>query len=195
MSDAGRIVEAEDCTTGACYTHHMIVRGTNIQFVSVERVRNSGARRIVRPTGPNGEREVFWEPRMPAADVSFPRGYVLVHDTTGALLDRCDLYIVRDRGRGAKNAPEDVLQDAENYFIDQFDRPMPLTYGSVEIPEGPWVRLARVRLIRYRRAGFVKPFEHEYDPPVDVRYSKRTLGWRLPLPNGCIVDEHGFRWP
>jgi len=65
----------------------------------------------------------------------------------------------------------------------------------VEIPEGPWAHLARARLIRYKRPGFKKPFEHEYDPPVDVRYSKRVLGYRLPLPYGCVVDDHGFRWP
>jgi len=192
MSEPGRVLEATDCTTGACYTHYILERGYNISFVSTEQVRRSGARRIVR----NGE--VFWEPRMPRADVTFPRGFVLVHDTTGELLNRCDMYIVR-RKRGAKLAPEDVPEnvysDARSYFVDKNDRELPLASGSVEIPEGPWVRLARVRLIRYRRAGFTLPFEHFYDPPVEVHYSRRTLGYRLPLPNGCVVDDHGFRWP
>lgn len=198
MSGAGHIVEATDCTTGACYTHWILERGYNISFVSTEQVRRSGAKRFVRPTGPNGEREVYWEPRLPRADVTFPRGFVLVHDTTGELLHRCDMYIVRKK-RGAKFAPDDVpqnvLNDAESYFVDQHEKALPILGGSVEIPQGPWVRLARVRLIRYRRAGFSKPFEHAYDPPVEVHYSRGTLGYRLPLPNGCIVDDHGFRWP
>lgn len=195
MTERGVIAEATACDTCACYIRHIIVRGHNIKFVSEEQVRRSGAKRVVRPTGPDGQNEVYWEPRIPRADVTFPSGFVLVHDTTGELLDRCDFYIVRLRGQGAKNAPSDVLKDAKSYFIDQYDHPMPLDYRSVEIPEGPWRKLARVRLIRYKRRGYVKPFEHLYDPAVEVHYSTRTLGYRLPLPYGCIVDDHGFRWP
>ncbi len=191
MTERGVIAEATECDTGACYTRHVIVRGHNVKFVSEEQVRRSGARRYVRPTGPNRENEVYWQPRIPRADVTFPTGFVVVP----GLLDRCDFYIVRLHRGGAKNAPADVIEDAKSYFIDQYDRPMQLEYGEVEIPEGPWRKLARVRLIRYKRRGFAKPFEHLYDPPVEVQYSERVLGYRLPLPDGCIVDDHGFRWP
>lgn len=185
----GQIAEATACAEGVCETAHVLVRGTHIEFLSVEQVRRSGATRAVQ------EGDVIWSPRTPPADIRFPRGFVLVHDTTGRLLEKCDLYVVKWRPGGAKNAPSDVLADAREYFVDQSGRALPIRYGSVEIPAGSWSKIARVKYIRYRRAGRIKPMEHEYQVPVDLRYCRRPLAWRLPLPDGCVVDDRGFVWP
>lgn len=187
--EAGRLADATVCDAGGCYSSHFLVRGSCIEFLSVEALRRSGAKREVK----NGE--VYWSPRMPTADIKLPKAYVLVHDTVGALLSKCDLYVVRWKTKGSQEPSKDVLQDAHDYFLDSNDQPLPLSYGSVEIPEGPWSRVARVALIRYRRPGFAKPFEHDYNPAVDVYDCMRPLAWRLPLPQGCVVDKHGFRWP
>lgn len=195
MTEAGRIAEATVCDARGCYSSHFLVRGTRIEFLSVEALRKSGAKREVRNDGPGGEGQVYWSPRMPPADIRLPPSYVLVHDTVGALLSKCDLYVVRWRRSGSKEMSKDILDDAREYFVNGSNQQLPLSYGSVEIPEGPWHRESRVALIRYRRPGFAKPFEHAYEPNVDVYYSERPLAWRLPLPAGCVVDSHGFVWP
>lgn len=189
MADSGRIAEATVCDARGCYSSHFLVRGTHVEFLSVEALRRSGAKREER----NGE--VFWEPSMPRADVVMPPSYVLVHDTVGALLDKCDLYVVRWRRGGSKRMEKNILDDARDYFVDGNEKPLPLSYGSVEIPEGPWRKVAQTTLIRYRRPGFSKPFEHAYGLPVDVYDCARPYALRLPLPQGCVVDSHGFRWP
>lgn len=189
MTASGRLAEATVCDAKGCYSSHFLVRGTHIQFLSTEQLKRSGAKREVE------DGQVYWSPRMPPADIKLPPAYVLVHDTIGAVLSKCDLYVVRWRGGSHKEATKDVLTDAHEYFIAENDQQLPLSYGSVEIPEGPWSRVARVALIRYRRPGFAKPFEHLYEPAVDLYDTLRPLAWRLPLPIGCRVDSHGFVWP
>jgi hypothetical protein len=189
MTEAGRIAEATVCDSRGCYSSHFLVRGTRIEFLSTEALKKSGAKRETKND------LVYWSPRMPAADVKLRSDYVLVHDTVGRLLSKCDLYVVRWRRKGSKEIAKDILEDAREYFVNGDNRQLPLSYGSVEIPEGPWHREARVALIRYRRPGFSRPFEHAYDPPVDMYYCESPLAWRLPLPSGCVVDSHGFRWP
>lgn len=189
MTDSGRLADATVCDARGCYSSHFLVRGTRIEFLSVEGLKKSGAKRETKND------LVYWSPRMPKADIVLPTGYVLVHDTVGALLSKCDLYVVRWRSGGSKEIPNDILEDAHKYFIDGKNRQLPLSYGSVEIPGGPWDLETKVALIRYRRPGFSRPFEHAYDPAVEVHYCERPLAWRLPLPSGCIVDSHGFVWP
>jgi hypothetical protein len=187
--ESGRLAEATVCDARGCYSSHFLVRGTRIEFLSTEALRKSGAKREVK------DGLVYWSPRMPKADVTLPRDYVLVHDTIGAALSKCDLYVVRWRRGGSKEPSKDILEDAHAYFVNGDEQQLPLSFGSVEIPDGSWHREARVALIRYRRPGFIKPFEHDFNPPVDVYYCERPLAWRLPLPNGCVVDSHGFRVP
>lgn len=189
MSDSGRIADATVCDARGCYSSHFLVRGTHIEFLSVEAMKASGAKREIR------DEKVYWSPRMPPADIKLPKAYVLVHDTVGELLSKCDLYVVRWRRGGSKELSKDILDDAQKYFVNDSNAQLPLSFGSVEIPQGPWSRVARVAIIRYRRPGFTRPFEHEYDPAVEVYDCVRPLAWRLPLPNGCRVDSHGFVWP
>jgi hypothetical protein len=189
----GRLAEATVCDTGGCYTSHLLVRGTHIEFVTVDQVRKyscgSGRGRT--------SKECRLDPKRLPSDVHLPRSHVLVHDTTGYLLDQCDLYVVRWRGARRNRSEPDgaALSDAEKYFVRLDGSPVPIRTGSVEIPEGPWRKECLVKLIRYRRAGIEVPYEHEYAVPVELKQMSRPLAWRLPLPESCIVDNRGFVRP
>lgn len=189
----GRLAEATVCDTGACYTSHLLVRGTHIEFVTVDQLRRYGCGNG-RQKAP---KECRLDPRRVPSDVRLPRSHVLVHDTTGYLLDKCELYVVRWRGARRRNPTSDdpAMIDAEKYFVTEDGSPVPIRTGSVEIPDGAWRKVARVKYIRYRRAGYQTPFEHEYDVPVDLEDTMRPLAWRLPLPEGCVVDNRGFVRP
>src|SRR6185503_17610052 len=163
----GRVAEATVCDDGSCRTSQLLVRGTHIEFVSVDQLRRYGCGNGTS----KAPKECRLDPKRVPSDIRIPRSHVLVHDTTGYLLDPCEFYVVRWRGGSRRRvAPNDnderALIDAENYFINEGGAPVPIRDGSVEIPEGPWRRVARVKFIRYRRAGYQIPFEHEYDVPV-----------------------------
>lgn len=199
-SNVARIAEATVCDAKGCYDGHLMVRGDQISFLSVQRwkqLQKKGYKREVQ----NGD--VIWTPEMPKSDIELPSGFVLVHDTTGELLSKCDLYVLKWRGKKSTNAGksdadlinEKLLRDAEEYFVSESGKELRPGLGVVEIPDGSWTKVASVQFIRYRRPGFVKPFEHDYDPAVDVYDCLSPLAWRLPLPTGCVVDSRGFVWP
>lgn len=177
MSKAARVAKA--CSSRAC--GWMLVRGDRVSFVSVEREKQTGAHELD-------------EKRMPS-DIVIPAGYVLVGDTTGAVFDRCNFYVVKwhDGGQRVGTAKgNEALQHAQEYFGDGAT----LRSGAVDIPKGPWQRVAKVKYIRYRRVGeHAGSYEHTYEIPVDLQYCKSPLAWRIPLPQGCVVDERGFVWP
>lgn len=140
---------------------------------------------------------MIWEPSQPPADVRIPASHVLVHDTTGDLLSRCDLYAVKwHRARTENLLDTSVSSEALNDAREYFGISAAPEIGLVDIPEGPWRRFARVQFIRYRRAGNSGGlFEHEYDPTIDLYVCERPLAFRVALPTGCIVDDRGFVWP
>lgn len=176
-----RVAQTEVCDSKTCWQGHLLVRGDKISFVSTEQVKEVGYHAL--------------DPDAMPADIELPGNYVLVHDTAGELLNRCDLYVVRwypDSGRSVhKNLASKALRDARAYFGDGST----IKLGSVDIPEGPWKREAKVKCIRYRRHGYDKLFEHTYDTPVDLFTTDSPLAWRVSLPAGCIVDERGFVRP
>lgn len=176
-----RVAKTEVCDTKACYQGHLLVRGDKISFVSTEQVRRVGYHAL--------------DPDAMPSDIELPGNYVLVHDTAGELLNRCDFYVVRwytDRGQSDHSKiGSKALRDAHAYFGSGTS----IKLGSVDIPEGPWKRETKVKCIRYRRHGYDKLFEHTYDVPVDLFTTDRPLAWRVSLPSGCIVDERGFVRP
>lgn len=178
--EAGRVAEMTVCDASGCDTSIVLVRGTHVEFVTDEQVAKYGKHKL--------------DPvRMPS-DVKIHRSYVLVHDTTGRLFDPCDFYVVRWLGgRSRVNVNDPAIVDAQSYFGPD----VPIRSGSVEtIPSGVvWQHEARVKFIRYRRAGYDKPFEHEYAELVPLRVSERPVAWRLPLPVSCVVNDHGFVKP
>jgi hypothetical protein len=177
-----RIAKTTVCDSRQCRTGNLLVRGTHIEFVSVEQVRRVGRHKLDYYAMPS--------------DVVIPAEFVLVQDTSGELLRRCDFYIVRaKKGGGMVASPQSriVLHDAQEYFGNGSRMPS----GNVDIPNGPWHRLGKVQFIRYRRWGHAKAFyEHEYSPTVVLEQTARGAhAWRLPLPGGCQVDSRGFGWP
>jgi len=188
----GRVAEAEICESGLCNVGNLLVRGDKVSFLSVERYqefqKSGGSRR-------EEDGRVIWEPEMPASDVVLPGGYVVVHDTTGNLLSKCDLYIVKWyslQGVSVSDLPHRELSAARKYYGAK----TPIKVGSVDVPDGSWSEVGDVQFIRYFRAGHAQDtYEHMFDPPVKVYDCDSPLAWRLPLPEGCIVDDRGFVWP
>ena len=191
-----RIAELKVCDDDGCDVGHLLVRGDRISFLSVEadeKYRRMGYTRKVE------DGMVYWDPEMPDSDVELEEDFVLVQDTTGQLLTRCDFYALRSRNKSAQVDTSvidaEALGDAREYFVSESGREITISHVSVEFPEGSWKSEARVKYIRYRRPGFAKPFEHPYDPDVELFVCERPLAWRLALPSGCVVDSRGFVWP
>ena len=200
---------AEACNDRFC--SHLLVRGDVIQFVSVEQFRRMGGiKRQPEQPGPGWQfvvedeqtRAGYW---TPPTDIKLPQNFVLVHDTSGELLTRCEMYIVRwhNGARQTSSMHRDDINAALDYF-KHGDKPTPpseikLRVGSVDIPKKPaWGRRTKVRIIRYRRHGFRDGMDHiyEWDPAVWLYSSTRgPLAFRLSLPNGCIADWRGFVKP
>lgn len=187
------VVEAEVCETGLCNIGHLLVRGDRVSFVSVEQLEKSGAKRTV------DDGRVYWDPAPPKSDVVMEKGYVVVHDPSGALLSSCDLYVVKwhriytSSVSDVDEVSPEVLAAAKEYYGAK----TPISVGSVEFPEGPWSRIAgKMALIRYRRYGVDQDdYEHVWDPSVSLFICKHPIAFRLPLPEGCVVDERGFVRP
>lgn len=170
---------AKTCSA-KCGCTQLLVRGDMISFVSVEQSRRVGCAKGNCPMKLDDE-------AMPS-DITLPKTFVLVHDTEGVVLGKCDFYVVRWRPGRAPNA---VPAAAQKYFGEGAQ----IQGGSVEVPAGPWKRVCRVRFIRYRRHGYEKGFEHEYDVPVWLFSCAKPLAWKIELPTGCVVTERGFIRP
>ena len=178
---------AQACNSKLCA--HLLVRGDQIEFVSVERARQVKCGPKSCPTA--------LDERAMKSDIKLPRGFVLVHDTTGDLLPRCEFYVVRyykERANNVSKLHKNDLEAARAYFAmgDNPPSTIRLETGSVDLPKGPWRRVAKIRLIRYRRQNYKLGFEHFYDPPVWLSKSESTLAWKLSLPNACLVTKDGF---
>lgn len=192
-----RIARAQQCDDQGCDVAHLLVRGTHVSFISTEAAKkyakqNGG--RIPRATDEYGV-ETTTDERVVHPDIVIPTDFVLVHDTKAALLNRCELYLLRWRKGGAGDTslihPDDV-QAAHDYFGSGYQ----LQHGSVELPDGKWERVAKVAFIRYTRQGqHAAKYEHEFEPPAWIYDCTRPLSWKLKLPNGCIVDDRGFVRP
>lgn len=174
------LARAEECDDKSCTVSHLLVRGDHISFVSSEQARKVG----VHPLD---------DTKMPS-DIALPADFVVVHDTSATLFDPCHMHIVKwRRGRkGLSTVHNKDVQVARKYF----GRNSQLKVGDVEVPQGPWKRVAKISFIRYRREGYAKGnYEHEFKPPVYLYSTTNPLAWKLRLPNGCIVDERGFVRP
>lgn len=176
-----RLAQTRICDAGYCEAGDLLVRGDRISFVSTEQIRKVGRHKL--------------DPVAMPSDVKLPNSYVVVHDPTETLLNKCDMYFVRwrnvSRNRVLTVHPE-LMKIARAYFGSGSE----ISRGTVDIPKGPWHRECEVQFIRYRREGDdSNHYEHEYDVPVRLMYTTRPLAWRLPLPEGCVVNAHGFVRP
>lgn len=128
-----------------------------------------------------------------------PAEFVVVQDVSGSRKRACDFYICRASERRSIRADGRHVSDAA---VDAAKR----WYGgdghvagrTVNVPDGPWHREAQIDAIWYRRhavRGLGGRYEHSYSPSVPLYVSSRPKGWRVALPDGCIVDERGFVYP
>jgi hypothetical protein len=193
---------AEACNSRLCA--HLLVRGDQIEFVSAEQFRRMGGLKFQKESPGPGWQHVdddsddgYW---TPPSDIWLPRSYVLVHDTTGDLLSRCELYVVkwhRTRVNSVESMHKNDVEAARDYF-SMGDAPtdtIRLETGSIVIPRGPWSKKAKIKTIRYRRHGFKRDFDHTYEPNVWLSSTERPLAWKLSLPSSCVVHEEGFVRP
>lgn len=126
-----------------------------------------------------------------------PDDWGLVHDPIGVVFDPCAVVI----------CPYTVSRHSVDYENPTLGRVSHAYFGSgvqaregtVEIPPGPWHRVGRIKQIFYQRYGdlegrYYHPFS-ESAPGVELYEHASGGGYLLQLPDGCIVDSHGFVWP
>jgi hypothetical protein len=189
---------AQTCTSSTCAD--LLVRGTKISVLSIERVQQIERRH--GGTLPRDPQAGTLVTKLCPADIRFPAGFVLVHDTESSIYPRCDVFVVRwraRRGSPEKFMDQDALKTARDYFGDRAR----IQRGSVEVPAGPWSYVCNVKFIRYTRHPrtarevplFAPGHEHEYSPAVRLYSCTRPLAWKLSLAGGCIVDDRGFVVP
>jgi len=128
-----------------------------------------------------------------------PKEFVVVNDNSGKQRRSCDFYICKqlplhNSDTGSQHATASVVTAAQKWFGEA----LPPRGREVELPNPPWQRGPQIDAIWYRRhavEGLSGRYEHKYRPSVPIFVSSKPLGWRIALPDGCIVDERGFVAP
>lgn len=124
-----------------------------------------------------------------------PTALVLVHDTKGSYLRKCDFYVVAYTFRSCSTCKADAkaLQEAERYYGSG----APLETGSLDLPRGAWKSLFSIDAIRYRRKGeHADHYQHRYASPQPLYFlDGRSPSFRIRSPDGCVANERGFVYP
>lgn len=185
-----RVCDESQCT-------ELLVRGDKVSFVSLEQAESAGC--------DAADCDLHLDDKNMPADIDMiPASYVLVHDTEAAVLPKCQLFILK--ARSVKRDSGRLPKAVKEYFGSERPRTT-----AVELPSGRWNKVCKVRFIRYTRYGVAPdpknpgqvifksggrvPYEHGFDPPVDLFVCKKPLSWKLALPDGCILTTHGFEVP
>jgi hypothetical protein len=131
------------------------------------------------------------------APILLPEKNVVVHDISGEQRRSCDFYIcVQMPGSGSYRAPTDKAIDAAKRWSGTVGK---VSLQKVALPDPPWQLAAQIDAIWYRRdavEGLGGRYAHPYSPSVALYRSQRQPGgWRIALPDGCIVDERGYVSP
>jgi hypothetical protein len=126
--------------------------------------------------------------------IYMPPSHVMVHDVHGELVRTCDLYVVPyvHTRNGASDSDKSLRKKAEEYY----GKTTPLEMGTVDVPTQGWHRVAATYAIRYRRMGKHKGlYQHEFAELPWLEQNRSTLAFRLPLPDGCVLNDRGIVWP
>jgi len=126
--------------------------------------------------------------------IYMPPSFVMVHDVHGELVRSCDLYVVpyAHRENGTSSSDKSLLRKAQEYY----GKKTPLETGTVDVPTTGWHRVAATYKIQYRRMGNHKGlYEHEFSELPWLEQCRNTLAFKLPLPDGCVLNERGIVWP
>jgi len=138
--------------------------------------------------------------------VEFPESWGLVHDPGGNCSDECEIFVCPYAVRGplGKQIDSEIHNTAVSYWGEDYT----LRSGSVVIPSGPWQRVGRIVRVYYDRYGeLASKYQHPFETGDDsaVLYRQKRAGrcadnrshrtYRISLPDGCVVNAHGFVWP
>lgn len=138
--------------------------------------------------------------------VEFPESWGLVHDPVGSCVDECEIFVCPYTTTGVlrHTVPSEVMDAAQSYWGDEYR----LQEGMVELPNGPWERVGRIVRIYYDRYGeLASPYQHPFKENVKdaaVLYKQRSpqkygrssrKAYRISLPDGCVINAHGFVYP
>jgi hypothetical protein len=141
-------------------------------------------------------------------EVSLPEDWGLIHDPSGKCTDQCEVFIAPySHGRRLRNSEvQKVGRDARAYYGNGAE----LHEATVELPIGPWERVGDIACINYDRYGELEgPYYHDTDVPKKrserailfrqrqyrTLLGQRVKAFRISLPDGCKITEHGFVWP
>jgi len=138
--------------------------------------------------------------------VEFPESWGLVHDPVGSCVDECEIFVCPYSVTGAlrHDLPSEVHDAAVSYWGDGYR----LKSGMVELPNGPWDRVGRIVRVYYDRYGeLASKYQHPFKQDVKdaaILYKQRRpqrygrsghKAYRISLPDGCVINAHGFVWP
>lgn len=111
--------------------------------------------------------------------------YWILNDDDGEHFRSCDVFVLRVRRGSYMDCKEQDIQKAARYYEGTrgFEGFRPIFPGE------SWERLPDVHAIRYLRGG-KGSWRHPFTNP--VRCYQAGKSYKLSLPNGCILSDHGF---
>jgi hypothetical protein len=124
--------------------------------------------------------------------IALPDKYFMVHDPLGEEERTCDVFVHPPvKGTYAEEGLDSgLVRQAKDYY-GRGHRPR---YARLDLSGRRWNRLYSVDRIEYRRPGeYADAYFHPYEVPVTLFRSGRV--YRLALPDGCVLDSHGFVKP
>jgi hypothetical protein len=139
--------------------------------------------------------------------VEHPESWGLVHDPVGSCVDPCEIFVCPYTlvSQSRTPLPHHISETAREYWGDGYE----LKSGSVVIPKGPWDRVGRIVRVYYDRYGelaskYQHPFKDVEGDEAFLYRQKRSQSfgpagshkaYRISLPDGCVINAHGFVWP
>ena len=120
--------------------------------------------------------------------IVLPKDYGIVHDTEGAELDACTLFLGPFVDAGPLEG--ELPGEAADYFGNDYQA----RRARIDVPDGAWNPVGRVHAIVYFRPGrYEDDWRHEFDPPPELLASGDWYAIRMP--DGCVVNWRGIVKP
>lgn len=138
--------------------------------------------------------------------VDFPEDWGLVHDVSGHCAHKCEIFVCPYSKGGVLRHQIDtnVHEAASSYWGKDYE----VRSGKVVIPSGPWDKVGRIVRVYYDRYGeLASPYQHPFEEVKGAAIlfkqrqarecvnGRRHKVYRISLPDGCVVNAHGFVWP
>ena len=120
--------------------------------------------------------------------IALPPDLAMIHDESGAQLDRCSLFFGPFEDGGAFEGQ--LPKHAADYFGSEYDARI----ARIDVPGSGWDPVGRVSEIVYYRPGrYEGDWWHEFAHPVDLFAS--GAWYRIQLPPDCKVNWRGIVRP